>query len=143
MRRIGAVAIAVAFFLGLGEAQAVTSGTIRCVGPQGTFDGYTVTLPLVSIYNPNSSVQSIRQVSIRDADGILVFDSGPLPSGQVLVPGYAWFPILAAELTGSEGGLLIQVKWSQGADKRAPIVKVNLLHGDQTYVTSVSQSECQ
>ncbi len=143
MKRISAIAMSLLLIIGLTvEAQAVTSGTYRCVAAQGSLDfGSTVTIPLVVHYNPNLGVQSITRIRVFDGNGVLLFDE-TFPVGAVPVPGRGSIPITAM-ITGVLDGTQLIVNWRQSADAAAPIPRLNLLTVDGVGVlTSVSQSNC-
>jgi hypothetical protein len=144
MRRIDAVGIALLLLVGAtGVAIADTAGSYRCVAVTGTIDESSVTVPLVMHYNPNSISQSIRQIQIFDAEGVLFYDSGAIPVGEFVVPPRGSSPVafLMGELGG---GVQVIVRWSQGSDKKPPIARLNLFHSDETvtYIRSASQSNC-
>lgn len=144
MKRISAITISLLLMIGLtAEAQAVTSGSYRCVALTGPgIDGVTTVLPVVLHYNPNAvGVQSITRVRIFDSLGVLVFDE-PSPPGSFTVGGRGSTIVVAAEDIGFLEGFQIIVNWRQAADALAPIPRLNLALFDGVKFTSVSQSNC-
>ena len=143
MKRISAIAISLLLMIGLtAEAQAVTSGSYRCVALQGpTPDGTTSILPVIVHYNPNATgFQSITRLRIFDSAGTLLADI-PSPPGAFTVNARGSGIVLAAE-NGTPEGLQFIVNWKQGADAAAPIVRLTLALFDGVNFTSLAQSNC-
>ena len=141
MTRISAIALCLMLMIGLtAEAQAVTSGSIKCVALQGPSGSDTV-VPGVVFYNPNATGnQNITRVRVFDQTGASIADISPAP-GTAQVPGRGSFPI-SLSLPGDSGGIQIIVNWQQGADAAAPIIRLNLLADNGVDFTSAAQSNC-
>jgi hypothetical protein len=125
------------------EAQAVTSGTYRCVALQSSFDsGITTTVPVIMHYNPNGGLQSITRIRVFNSVGVVLFDQS-IPVGALTVPGQGSLPVLTGTSNISEG-LQFIINWRQTVDAAAPIPRLDLVHIDvaSSVVQSMSQSNC-
>jgi hypothetical protein len=142
VKRISAIAISLLLIIGLtAEAQAVTSGSYRCVAVEGSFDGTTLIFPEIIHYNPNATgVQSIRRIRIFDSLGVLLSDESSAP-GVFPVAGRGSFPISVSGI-GFFEGLQVIVNWSQTVDGVAPIPRLNLYNFDGAVIASAGQSNC-
>lgn len=140
MTRISAIVMSLLLMIGLtAEAQAVTSGSIKCVAFQGPAGTATTIVPLLMYFNPNATgTQNITRVRVFDQTGASIADISPAP-GTAQVPGRGSFPI---SLAGESGGIQIIVNWQQGADAAAPILRLNLLADNGVDFTSAAQSNC-
>jgi hypothetical protein len=116
------------------EAQAVTSGSIKCVA----FNTALNVFPVVVYFNPNATVnQTITRVRVFDNTGFSIFDQSLSP--PVPVPGRGSFPI---SITGTSGGMQILINWQQGADAAPAFGRLNLITDNGVDVTSAAQSNC-
>jgi len=143
MKRISAIAMSLMLIMiGLtAEAQAVTSGSYRCVAIQGNPGGSPVIVPLITQYNPNATgVQSIRRIRIFDFAGTLLSDQSFAP-GAFTVAGRGYRGV-ASTNTGNFEGLTFLVNWSQTVDAAAPIPKLDLFTLDAAGYTLAGQSNC-
>jgi hypothetical protein len=139
MTRISAIVISLLLMIGLtAEAQAVTSGSIKCVA----FSPAPNVVPVLMYFNPNATgSQNITRVRVFDqTGGAPIADTSPAP-GTAQVPGRGSFPI-SLSLAGDSGGVQIIVNWQQGADAAAPILRLNLLADNGVDFTSAAQSNC-
>jgi hypothetical protein len=141
MTRISAIAISLLLMIGLtAEAQAVTSGSIKCVALQGPVGPDTI-LPSVVYYNPNATGhQNITRVRFFDQTGTSIADVPFNPPQQVLGRGSF---VISGITTNNAEGLQIIVNWQQAADAAAPIGRLNLITNNAASgTTSVAQSNC-
>ena len=141
MTRISAIAISLLLIIGLtAEAQAITSGSIKCVALQGP-DGPDTILPVFVYYNPNATGhQNITRVRVFDQTGTLIADVPANPPQQVL--GRGSFVISGITSNNAEG-LQILINWQQGADAAPPILRLNLIIDNAAVgLTSAAQTNC-
>lgn len=75
MTRISAIALSLLLMIGLtAEAQAVTSGAVKCVALQGP-SGADLVASTVTLYNPNGTGnQNITRLRIYDSTGATIVD---------------------------------------------------------------------
>jgi hypothetical protein len=122
------------------EAQAVTSGSYRCVAFQGPVTS-TIIIPFIVQYNPNATgVQSIRRIRIFDSGGTLLSDQSFVPGAQPVAARGARIVISAA--TASQEALQFIVNWSQTVDAAAPIPRLELYNNAAGVFTVAGQSNC-
>jgi hypothetical protein len=127
--------------------EAATAGKYRCTAVVGPFADIgdtsgTRVVFFVQHYNPTGSVQSIRRVQAWDDFGDLIFDTGSIPAGVVVVPPRA--AITAFSLDSLLlAGVQVLVSWSQGVDGPAPIARTDFILFDSgDGVRSAGRTAC-